>query len=368
MRSTALCALVAGALARTRPSEYIPRPPGSKTKDCTGECSPESHLELSLDQLPTTFTWGAHKKSAGDVHLKHNLADDRASMLTPILNQHIPQYCGSCWAHATISALSDRIAIQRGGQGPDISLSVQHVLNCAGPSVGTCYGGNPLSVYDWIKRNEGGISYSSSNPYLACSFDSKEGFCGHVDTTCKPINVARSCDTFIKNGGSCTALDRYPNATIKEYGILEGEHKIRAEILKRGPVACSVAATDALDNYDGGVLEEDPEDGVQNQQVNHVVSVVGWGWEKEVPYWIARNSWGEHWGEMGFFRVLRGNNSFMLESECMYAVLGDFTTNNFPCHENSGNCGNKNVCKGEECGHGVKAEEGAARGKGSLLF
>ena len=46
----------------------------------------------------------------------------------------------------------------------------------------------------------GHIAYMSANPYLACSEESTEGFCQHVDTTCKPINIARSCDTFIESG------------------------------------------------------------------------------------------------------------------------------------------------------------------------
>merc|ERR1712153_267581 len=61
----------------------------------------------------------------------------------------------------------------------------QHMLNCGG--VGSCYGGSVDGPYQWlhkISQSGGGISYAPSNPYMACSSDSKQGFCGSADWTC----------------------------------------------------------------------------------------------------------------------------------------------------------------------------------------
>jgi cathepsin X len=132
---------------------------------------------------------------------------------------------------------------------------------------------------------------------MACSSESTEGFCAHVDTSCSAINTCKTCDTFAGEGGKCSAIDYFPNATISEYGTYsvmtspkDVAHKIMAEIYARGPVATGVNA-EPLVEYKGGIVTDSK---VWHMMVNHIVSIVGWGTDEETgnKYWIVRNSWG----------------------------------------------------------------------------
>merc|ERR1712107_314465 len=288
----------------------------------------DSHGRLTMlgnifsdEQYPETFTW---------------CNKDGVNYCTMSRNQHIPQYCGSCWAHGAVSALGDRIKIARKGKGPDINLAVQHLLNCGG--VGSCHGGTVDGPYQWLKRmsDQGtGISYETAQPYLACSSESREGFCSHVDTSCKAINVARTCGSFDKEGGDCTGLSSYPNATISDYGSISGRNAMMKEIFARGPISCGIDANPLL-NYESGIIKHR-----WSFMIDHVISVVGLGKDpEEGQYWIVRNSWGEYWGEMGYVRVAFG--SLAVEQQCSWAVPKTFTApefnNQVHCHEGGDNC------------------------------
>jgi len=279
--------------------------------------SPLPHEYMKTSDLPASLDWRNK---------------DGVNYCTMSRNQHIPQYCGSCWAHGSVSALGDRVKIARGGKGIDINLSVQHILNCA--NVGSCHGGSVDGPYQWLqqisKATGTGISYETSNPYMACSSESDQGLCKGADWTCTAENIARTCSTFPPQG-KCSGLSEYPNVTVSEYGSISGADAMQKEIAARGPIACGIDAGPIL-NYTGGIAT------MAGEGVDHVISVVGWGTNPvdNSQYWIVRNSWGEYWGEMGYVRVKFG--ALMVEQQCAWAAVQSYTDFNYPCYEGGENC------------------------------
>jgi len=307
--------LAACGLAQTRFNEYVVLPGVMRENRLLAQ----PHEYVSDDAIPAEFNWG-------------NLNGE--SYVTKNLNQHIPQYCGSCWAHGAMSALADRIKIANMQAKPkvvtpEIALSIQEILNCGGDTAGSCHGGSHHGAYQFVKE-QGFIPYDTCNSYLACSAESSEGFCSKAPTSCNAIDKCRTCSTFSDSGGFCAALDTFPNATIAEFGSVTGASDMQKEIFKRGPIACGVDATKIL-TYPGGIAT------AAGEGIDHIISIIGWGKDsKEGNYWIVRNSWGEYWGEMGYFRAKFG--SLSLEDDCAWATPGKWTTTNFACYEDGTNC------------------------------
>ena len=133
------------------------------------------------------------------------------------------------------------------------------------------------------------------------------------DKECNDLNRCMDCPP----DEECHAVKDYKRYKINEYGEVSGVDKMKAEIFARGPISCFVMVTQEFLDYTGGIF-------VMNDKQwmgGHVIEVTGWGkTEDGKEYWIGRNSWGEYWGEDGWFRIQMYKDNLDIESSCTWGV------------------------------------------------
>jgi len=103
-------------------------------------------------------------------------------------------------------------------------------------------------------------------------------------------------------------------------------------VAQTGPIAVSVDAS-AWSAYHSGIF-----DGCNQKKpdIDHAVTLVGYGVDNGQSYWLIRNSWSASWGENGYIRLARSSSE---EQKC-----GTDTT---PCNGSAcaGTCDTPvNVC------------------------
>ena len=241
--------------------------------------------DVKDDPLTTPIFWGNYKGR---------------NYLTWIKNQHIPTYCGSCWAQSATSVLTDRLNIRNinaGNSFPRHVLSVQAMINCR--LGGTCLGGASGLAWElsknWKIPTDTCRMYESSNP---------ENFSCEGESRC--FNASKDDSWEIKD---------FNGISVQEWIWVRGTDAIKKELLN-GPISCSFEVTDKFEKYTPTKDQINVYEEKKNSfALNHAVSVVGWDKDDKGDYWIVRNSWGVEYGYNGMF-YFRVGNQLGMEAQC----------------------------------------------------
>ncbi|RVX15015.1 Cysteine protease RD19A [Vitis vinifera] len=218
---------------------------------------------LPTNDLPTDFDWRDH------------------GAVTAVKDQG---ECGSCWSFSTTGALEGAHFLATGNL---VSLSEQQLVDCDhecdpeeyGACDRGCNGGLMNTAFEYILK-AGGVVRGEDYPYTGT-----DGHCKFDKT-----KIAASVSNF-----SIVSID---------------EDQIAANLVKNGPLAVGINAI-FMQSYAGGVSCPF----ICSTSLNHGVLLVGYGSAgyspirfKEKPYWLLKNSWGQNWGEHGYYKICRGHN------------------------------------------------------------
>ena len=204
-----------------------------------------------IDNLPSAFDW----------------RDNNGNWVTPVRNQ---AGCGSCWDFSAVAQVESWWNIHNSNPNLMVDLSEQFVLSC---SDGSCDGWHVENALDFI-ISVGGIPTEACFEYVAddgvpCSF---------------------VCDDW---ADEAVQIPGWGYVTLTEEDNIES---IKNAVLRHPVSACFDIYAD-FDSYVGGVYEH-----VWGPfEAGHCILIVGWNDEDQC--WICKNSWGENWGESGYFRI-----------------------------------------------------------------
>jgi len=220
--------------------------------------------------------------------------------------------CGSCYILGSLSAIESRIKIAtKNAINPN--LSIMQILACSSYSEG-CKGGEAFSVGKF------GMDFGFIDESL---FQYKNG------TNAK----SRKCKIIEENEDL-----KIGNIFTYYIGDFQGSHdmneiSIMKEIRARGPVTAGIINPLLMPYYKSGILScnglllprEEYNETKQEiltrikngfRLVEHLVVLVGWGAnEKGEKYWIVQNTWGEAYGDKGYFLLKRGENECAVETD-----------------------------------------------------
>jgi len=185
--------------------------------------------------------------------------------------------CGSCVAFATMASVETCYKKLTGVFG---DYSEQQMVDCGYGQNGAkgCNGASPHAYAKWAGDRNDGLAHESSYPYLN----------KNPKLTC-PANLP------VYNQGAKVS---------GSYHTFRGdEDLLKRLVYEHGAVVACVKSKGPFQSYKTGVFSGC----APGKKIDHAITVVGYGTENGVPYWLIKNSWSKRWGDNGFIKLERGN-------------------------------------------------------------
>ncbi|XP_047441491.1 cathepsin F isoform X2 [Mugil cephalus] len=251
----------------------------TKFSDLTEEEFRSTYLNPMLSQ------WTLHRQMKPAPPAKGPAPDswdwrDRGAV-SSVKNQGM---CGSCWAFSVTGNIEGQWFLRNGTL---LSLSEQELVDCDRLDE-ACRGGLPSNAYEAIEKL-GGLETETDYSYT-----------GHKQT----------CDFTARK------VAAYINSSVE---LSKDEKEIAAWLAENGPVSVALNAF-AMQFYRKGVSH--PLKIFCNPwMIDHAVLMVGYGERKGIPFWAIKNSWGEDYGEQGYYYLHRGSNACGINRMCSSAVV-----------------------------------------------
>ena len=154
-------------------------------------------------------------------------------------------------------------------------MSEQLLVDCDYYDSG-CNGGLMEYAFNFLKEN-GGINNDNDYPYEGYQGECRADPSKYIDMTVTGFNAL--CD-----------FSECDEGAMKDF------------VYEFAPIPAAINA-DPLMWYDGGIIDDSSCD---PGALDHGILIVGYGTEDGVDFWICKNSWGDSWGENGYFRMVRG--------------------------------------------------------------
>ena len=177
--------------------------------------------------------------------------------------------CGSCWAFASTAALEAATIIKDKTPGTDLDLSEQVAVSCSGE--GSCDGG--YLIDDFFVTS--GLPLESCYPYTGGN-----GSCSNACANWQNDAYKISNYTWVVPYGSQQSADLLKNA-LNSYG----------------PVVVTMAVYSDFMYYSSGIYSHV----TGYLEAYHAILLVGY--DDVNGCFIVKNSWGNGWGENGYFRI-----------------------------------------------------------------